>query len=272
MSENQRRAAGWGIKEKLTRKWKARLKLVAIILMAGSGFICSLGLGDSINTHEIVEEPVMDEHYRMGLSEEEEYQYTQNFREFSSSFLGKVETYCFLIPTFLEIERTPTLYLSFLLVHKKVNEVADNFSLSIDLLFQLKEVKSGIVLEAEGDPGEFELRVIETGKAIAGVIEFHLIVYARVFSPSIEYLGPALSLLLTGITLFLLGSANWVVDRVFLILCGLGGMPGGALLLKYTIQFYSYFYLPYLGTVVLLFLFCLALVLNNFSLNPSRTN
>lgn len=272
MNKNKKQATRWGIEGKLTAKWKERLKLVSLILMVSSGAIISFGLGDSVNTRDIREETVMNELIRMSLSEENEYQYNHRLRGFSTGFLGNIETSCLLIPSKLNIDNSSSLHFSFLLLDMTSKTVADNITISSSLLFQLNEVNSGIVLEAEGDPGEFELQVIETGNVITGQFEFQFIVYARIFSPSVEYLSPALSLLLTGIVLSLLGSTNWIINRVILTIIGLTGMSVGALLIRSSIKLYSFYYIPYIGSTVILFLLCLVLAIKSFSLELQIRN
>ena len=272
MDKNEKQATGWGIEGKLTPKWKERIKLVSLILMISSGAIISFGLGDSVNTHNIHEEKIMNEFIRLSLSEENEYQYTHHLRDFSTGFLGNIETSCLLIPSNLNIDNTSSLYFSFLLFDKTSKTVADNITISSSLLFQLNELNSGIVLEAQGDPGEFELQIIETGKVITGQLEFQFIVNARIFSPSVEYLSPALSLLLTGIALSLLGSTNWIIKRVILTIIGLSGMSVGSLLIRSSIKLYSFYYVPYIGSTAILFLLCLVIVIKSFSLELQIRN
>ncbi|MFQ6124554.1 MAG: hypothetical protein ACE5R6_08125 [Candidatus Heimdallarchaeota archaeon] len=214
----------------------------------------------------------MDEICQLTFSEGKEERYTRSFLDFSSVFIGKIETRMVLSLIHLEFERIPTSYLSFILLRRKTVEVLENFTLSIELLFQLEEVGGGISLEAGGDPGELELELTESGDAIEGLLEFHLVVYARIFSPSIEYLGPVLSLFLVGITLFRFGYTNCFIDRVAFAICGLGGMPLGALLVRHIIPLYSFFYLPYLLVMILFFLTCLALILKSCFFNPSSTS
>ncbi|MFX0210600.1 MAG: hypothetical protein ACFFDT_31765 [Candidatus Hodarchaeota archaeon] len=172
----------------------------------------------------------------------------------------------------LEFERTSTSYLSFILLQKKTVDVLENFTLSIELLFQLEDVGSGISLEARGDPGDLEFWLTESGDAIEGMLEFHLFVYARIFSPSIEYLGPVLSLILVGFTLFRFGYTNYFIDRVAFAICGLGGMPLGALLIRHIIPLYSFFYLPYILAMILIFLVCLTFVLKSCSFGLSSSS
>ncbi|MFQ5822132.1 MAG: hypothetical protein ACE5I5_19285 [Candidatus Heimdallarchaeota archaeon] len=272
MDENIDQEPTREFKVKSERKLKSWSKFIAVFLIATSGVLGSLGLVDNLNTREVIEEPIMDEPFQMTFSEEMEDRFTRSFLDISSFFYGKIETRMVLSLINLEFERTPTSYLSFILLHKKTVEVLENITLSIELLFQLEEVGGGISLEAGGDPGELELWLTESGEAIDGMLEFHLFVYARIFSPSIEYLGPVLSLFLVGITLFRYGYTNCFIDRVAFIICGLGGMPLGALLVRHIISLYSFFYLPYLLAMILSFLVCLAFVLKSCSLNLSSAS
>ncbi len=272
MDKTEKQATGWGIEGKLTLKWKERIKLVSLILMISSGAIISFGIGDSVNTHDIREEKIMNELIGLYLSEENAYQYTHRLRAFSTGFLGNIETSCILIPSNLNIDNSSLLHFSFLLVDKTSKTVADNITISSSLLFQLNELNSGIVLEAKGDPGKFELQVIETGKVITGQLEFQFIVNARIFSPSVEYLSTALSLLLTGIVLSLLGSTNWIIKRVILTIIGLSGMSVGSLLIRSSINLYSFYYVPYIGSTAILFLLCLVIVIKSFSLELQIRN
>ena len=253
--------------EKLTRKWKHYSKFVAIVLIATSGVLCSLGLVDSMNTREIIEDPVIDEPIRVIFPLD---RFTRSFQDFSAVFLGKIETRVFMQLTHLEFESNSSVSLSFLLLRKKTIEVIENLTLSLELLFQLKDAGGGISLEAAGNPGEFELWLTETGDFLRGILEFNLFVYARVFSPGIEYLSSAFSLLLAGITLFLFGFTDCRTEQVFFAICGLSGMPLVGLLIRSTTTLYSYFYLPYFGAIVLLFLVCLTLVLKSFSFDVFR--
>ncbi len=68
MDKTEKQATGWGIEGKLTLKWKERIKLVSLILMISSGAIISFGIGDSVNTHDIREEKIMNELIGLYLS------------------------------------------------------------------------------------------------------------------------------------------------------------------------------------------------------------
>lgn len=262
----------WEFKEKSERKRKSWIKIIAVLLVAISGVFGSLGLVDNLNTREVIEEPIMNELFQITLSIDKEDRYIQSFRGYSSFFVGKIETRMILSLKNLKLERSPTSYLTFLLLRKKTFEVIENLTFSIELLFQLEEFGGGISLEAGGNPGEFELLLTELGDTIEGMLEFHLFVYARIFSPTIEYLGPVLSLFLVGITLFRFGYTKCIINRVTFIIFGLGGMPLGTLLIRYTTPLYSYFYLPYLLAMILFFLVCITFILKSCSFNLASTS
>ncbi len=272
MRENIDHKLSWEFKEKLERKWKSRIKIIAVIMVATSGVLGSLGLIDNLNTRELIEEPIMNELFQVTLSVDKEDRYIRSFQGYSSFFVGKIETRLILSLKNLELERSLTSYLSFLLLRKNTVEILENLTFSIELLFQLEEVGGGISLEAGGNPGELELWLTKLGDAIEGILEFHLYVYARIFSPTIEYLGPVLSLFLIGFTLYRFVYTNCIINRVAFIICGLGGMPLGTLLIRYSTPLYSYFYLPYLLAMILTFLICLTFIRKSCSFSHSRTS
>ncbi len=272
MRENKDQETGREFQVKLEQKLKSWSKFIAVFLIATSGVLGSFGLIDNINTREVIEEPILDELFQVTFLKEKEDSYSRSFQDFSSYFFGKIDTRMVLSFTYLEFKRTSTSYLSFILLRKNNIEMLENFTLSIELLFQLEEVGSGISLEADGNPGGFELWLTESGDSFEGMLEFHLFVYARIFSPSIEYLGPVLSLILVGLTLFRFGYTNYFIDRIVFAICGLGGMPLGALLVRHTIPLYSFFYLPYLLAMIFTFIVCLIFILKSCSLGLSSSS
>jgi len=260
------------LRENQTRKWKFRSQILGFLLIITSGLIFAIGVVDNIITQNIVSTPIMDEQIAFFISGEgpQDYLDEANYRDlerFSRSFIGKVHTRCVLILLSIEFEPqmgNPPQYFSFLLNHENLG-IVENLTLSLELLFQLKEIGSGITLEANGDPGEFELGAVTHPFSSGWRLEFHLFVQAIVLSPQVEYLGSVFSLLLAGITLLLFESVKWILDQMIFTTCGLCGMVMGTLLFRYLTYIYSFYNLQYLGTTFILFIVCLNLVFKGYS-------